>query len=120
MTTPIRSRDGVWSRKGLVVEPPWPNPFGAGWALITVRLGPRRVTSLTHEHALHLRDWLSHHLGDTPALADPDAVRVEVDEQIEQLRERAATSESEDFRAGLAWAQRALTEVANAAGRKRS
>ncbi|MEV1295737.1 hypothetical protein [Pseudonocardia sp. NPDC049635] len=116
----VRARAGVWSRKGLVIEPPYPGPFSAGWALLTVRLGPRNSTALTHEQALHLRDWLNTHLDDTPPPADPDAVRAEIDEQIEQLTRLAADSKSGDYQTAMAWAQHALNKVAEAAGRKRT
>lgn len=112
-------RPGSWVGRDLVVEPPWPNPLASGSALLAVHVGKKTV-ALREEEALHLRDWLSHHLGGTPAPHAPDPVRSALDEQLHELRTRSATSDSEDFRAGLAWAQRALTEVATAAGRSRT
>lgn len=94
----------------LVVEAGAWAPGGPG-----VRLSDadrRRPHTLGDEQARHLAAWLLAAVGDAPAPADPDAVRVEIDRQRAALAARSAEDVPEDFRAGLAWASHALDAVA--------
>lgn len=104
----------IWSAKGVVVAPP---SVEGRFGLFKVQVHSRHHGGgLPPELARSLRDWLSSHLGDTTrAPADPDEVRLAVDEQRQQLRDLSAQDVSEDFRAGLAWADTALRAVADVA-----
>jgi hypothetical protein len=74
-----------------------------------------RGTVLGPEHARSLAWWLLAYVGDRSGPSAPDTVRVVIDEQRTALARRSAQDVSEDFRAGLAWAARALDEIADAA-----
>lgn len=108
MTRPVWSAGGLEIRQALEHLPE-----------IGLTARTQRVGSLSPELARSLRDWLTWWLDDdgtTPPPADPDAVRLAIEEQQQALRKRSLQVESEDFRAGLAWADNALTAVYTAAG----
>ena len=105
MTDPRR-----WAVHGITVDPThaWRADLGVIVRARSAVLGP--------EHSRSLAWWLLGHVGDRAAPADPDAVRVAIDEQRAALAARSAAAEtSEDFRAGLAWADQALEAIAHAA-----
>lgn len=100
-----------WSAAGVDVRPvdEYHGPAG-------VILSARGGIWLGNEAARSLACWLLWWAGDRPAPADPDRVRAAVDEQRAALRKRSAAKETtEDFRAGLAWAEHALEAIAKAA-----
>lgn len=102
----------VWSASGLEVRPTseWDR---AGGVLVRRSNG---ATWLGPELCHSLAGWLLWQAGDRPGPADPDAVRLAVDEARRRLRERSSAAETtEDFRAGLAWADHELNRIAEAA-----
>jgi hypothetical protein len=99
-----------WSAAGLVVDPGSEHHRDFG-----VLVRPCRGAALRPELARSLRDWLSWWLGETPPPADPDRVRLVIDEQRAALAARSVEACTEDFRAGLAWAEHALDAIAEAA-----
>src|SRR5258706_2876940 len=103
-----------WSSEGLRLQPA--HTGRRDWGVLVA--APRRGSVLEPEEARALRDWLPRWLDDdgtTPPAAH-DAVRAAVDAERAALRARSAEACSEDFRAGLAWADRALRVIAEAAG----
>lgn len=103
-----------WTSEGLRLRPA--HADRRDWGVLVD--APRRYRPLLPEEARALRDWLTVWLDDggaTPPPA-PDAVRAAVDAQRAALRARSGDACSEDFRAGLAWADQALRVVAEAAG----
>lgn len=104
----------TWSAGGVTVRPVFQHDQRFG---LTVTID-RRTAVLAPTLAASLRDWLAWQLDghdDTPAPADPDRVRLAIDEQRAALAERSMDA-SENFRAGLAWADNALNAIARAAG----
>lgn len=104
------TRRPLWAAAGLQLHPNlWPGArlatgLGSHWDL-----GP--------EHARTLAAALLRLVGDSAGPADPDAVRLAIDEQRAVLRERSSAPDTtEEARTELAWASRALDEVAAAAG----
>jgi hypothetical protein len=102
----------AWTCAGLRLRPAYRRDLG-----VCVD-APRRYTTLEPEQARALRDWLTGWLDDAGAAppAVPDTVRAAIDAQRAALRARSAEACSEDFRAGLSWADLALRIVADAAG----
>jgi len=104
----------VWSAAGATVRPLFEYTRRYG---LTVH--SRQPATLPPELVRSLRDWLTWWLSDdgtTPSPADPDTVRLAIDLQRAALRERSLEPVSEDFRAGLAWADNALDAIHRAAG----
>ncbi len=110
MTAP---RD-TWRGDEFTVEPTIPGVAGYG-VLIRARYAGRSW-ALGSELTRSLAAWLTAHAGALPPPADPDAVRLEIDRQRNALYARSQTTDSEDFRAGLAWADHAFDAIAAAAG----
>lgn len=110
----IHVNRNIWSAKGVAVAPP---TVEGRFGLFRVQVHSRHHgAGLPPELARSLRDWLSSQLGDTArAPADPDEVRLAVDDQRQQLQALSAQDVSEDFRAGLAWADTALRAIADVA-----
>lgn len=105
----------TWRGDEITVEPTVPGVAGYG-VLIRARYGGRSW-ALGSELTRHLAAWLTAHVGALPPPADPDAVRIEIDRQRADLLARSADDPTtEDFRAGLAWANHALDAIAAAAG----
>lgn len=104
----------VWRGGELFVEPVLPGVAGFG-----VVLRPRyagRSWVLGAELTRHLAAWLTAHVGLLAPPADPCEVRLEIDRQRAVLHDLSRNTDSEDFRAGLAWSARALDAIAAAAG----
>lgn len=102
--------DPRWAAHGITVDPTnlWRADLGILIRARSAVLGP--------EHTRSLAWWLLAHVGDRTAPADPDAVRAAIDEQRAALAALSASAgTSEDFRAGLAWADQALHAIAHAA-----
>ena len=100
---------GVWSARELTARPvdEWDHRAGVYVTARSAWMGPELVRSLAY--------WLLHVVGDRPAPSDPDRVRAAIDEQRQALRERSSSAgTTEDFRAGLAWCDRALDAIAAA------
>jgi hypothetical protein len=105
----------VWSAADLDVRPMYEHDPAAG--VFVRRAGEQGASWLGPELSRSLAGWLLWQAGDRPHPADPDRVRVAVDDARRSLRERSSAAEtSEDFRAGLAWADHALDAIAAAAG----
>lgn len=84
--------------------------FTRGARPVGAVLGPELTRSLAH--------WLLWAVGDSPAPADPDAVRAAVDEQRRLLMERhRAPGLTAEADTELAWAFTALDAIAAAASR---
>lgn len=106
----------AWSAAGFSVRPVLEHHPQLG---VVVHAPHRGGVVLPPELLRSLRDWVTWWLaddGDTPEPAGPDAVRLAVDEQRAALSARSVEACSEDFRAGLAWADNALDAIAKAAG----
>lgn len=102
----------VWRGDEVTVEPAIPDRPGYGVFVMT----RGRRYALGSELTRHLAAWLTAHAGALPPPADPCAVRLAVDVQRAELCRLSERSDSEDFRAGLAWADHALDAIAGAAG----
>lgn len=103
--------EASWSAAGVVVRP-WIASDRAG-GLCVRATGVGRVSD---ELARSLASWLLWWAGSCPSPAEPDLVRLAVDEARAALRERSAAAETtEDFRAGLAWCEHHLAAIAEAA-----
>lgn len=119
MTT---STAACWSAAGLTVHPAAAHVPDLGLVAEIAR-HKRAIAVLSPELVRSLRDWCSWWLdddGQSPPPADPDPVRVEIDVQRAELRQQSAEAgvgdAAEHYRAGLAWADRALDAIAAAAG----
>lgn len=102
----------VWRGGEITVEPAIPDRPGYGVFVMAAR----RRYAVGGELTRHLAAWLTAHVGLLAPPADPCEVRLEIDRQRAALRTRSEGTDSEDFRAGLAWASHALDAVAAAAG----
>lgn len=100
-----------WSGAGVHVAP-WSPHTRHGGVLVRAGSGGH----LTDELARSLASWLLWWAGSIDTPAEPDRVRLAVDEARAALRDRSAAVETtEDFRAGLAWCDHHLDAIAQAA-----
>ena len=102
----------VWRGGEITVEPAIPDRPGYGVFVMAAR----RRYALGGELTRHLAAWLTAHVGLLAPPADPCEVRLEIDRQRAVLHDLSRNTDSEDFRAGLAWSARALDAIADAAG----
>jgi hypothetical protein len=102
----------VWRGGEITVEPAIPDRPGYGVFVMAAR----RSYAIGGELTRHLAAWLTAHVGQLAPPADPCAVRLEIDRQRAALYARSQTTDSEDFRAGLAWCDHALDAIAAVAG----
>lgn len=99
-----------WDAAGLTAHPTTARHPHLGVVIRT------RGTTLGPEHARSLAWWLLGYVGDRSGPADPDKVRLAIDEARASLASKSAMADtSEDFRAGLAWVQYSLDRIAEAA-----
>lgn len=108
----MTARRETWRGGELAVEAVLPGITGYGVFVIA----RARRFALGAELTRHLAAWLTAHAGALPPPADPCAVRLAIDGQRAALAARSTETDSEDFRAGLAWCDHALDEIAAAAG----
>lgn len=104
---------------------------GPGWSNATLHVRPvsehhpedgvyvridSRAAMLGPELTRSLAGWLEWWCGHRDAPSDPDRVRVAIDLSRSQLRALSGEADTtEDFRAGLAWAENALNQISGAA-----